>query len=692
MTMYLTPMAAASLGLVAALSLTAVAEASLLQASDETPSRTAGGPFVFRDVGDEAGVFPHVAGIRGHGAAWGDSAGTGWPDLFVATFHNAGSKRSLFFHNNGGKFRLDEQQTLRSSGIGSGALFVDLTNSGRLDLYVSHCAYGRDDVSRAPSLLFRNEGGGKFTEVSKESGACPPGYAGRGLATLDCDGDGLLDLLTCERYYGAVKTGPALYRNEGNYHFVNIAVEAGLPAGLSGLGVGSADVNNDGWPDIFLTAGDGNHRLFLNNGKGLFREALGCREVFRWKVSGPEDTPAGVCIADVNNDGWPDIVIGHHTKRPWKEPLPIRLYLHCGLKDGEPLFKDVTEAAGLKPLTMKAPHVEIQDLDNDGLPDIVVSIVKLLKLPADDYSPGKIHGRLDRGDDGWLYFSTHRGSTRATTDQYHYKGDWILRHHPGSGRSEIVAWGPVPKHCIPCSVLDPKRLIFYGGTAAGTGGESEGIQFFAYDVKSHKVLYAGPNGPSRYLIFARSTGRVYFTSGKEDPGPLLRYDPDKGGPPVKTSATLGLRAATQETPQGFVYTVSSGQGGREPMLWSFHTKTEEVKRLGSAAVGSQGYIASIDADPSGRYLYYVPGAHGGSDSDGSPVVQFDVQTGQKKVMAFLHPFYKNKYGCTLRGTYSSAIDPRGDRLYVTWNVSRGSRAWDCVALSVISISEMEREP
>jgi hypothetical protein len=321
----------------------------------------------------------------------------------------------------------------------------------------------------------------------------------------------------------------------------------------------------------------------------------------------------------------------------------------------------------------------------------LVDLRKLLALPDGHYTPGKIHSRLDMGDDGWLYFSTHRGSTKVTTDQYHYKGDWIVRVHPESGKSEVVAQGPVPKHCIPTSVLDPKRLIFYGGTAPGTGGEDEGIQFFAYDTKAKKVLYAGPNGPSRYMLFAKSTGRVYYTQPKEDPGPLMRYDPDKGGEPVKTNAVLGLRSATQETPQGFVYTISSGQGKGDPVLWSFNTKTEEVQKLDSATVGIHGYITSLDADPTGRYLYYIPGAHGGSDADGSPVVQFDVQTKQKKVLAFLHPFYKDRYGCTLRGTYSTAVDPKGDKLYVTWNVSRvPSKAWDCVALTVVHIPESER--
>src|SRR5262249_12404530 len=118
----------------------------------------------------------------------------------------------------------------------------------------------------------------------------------------------------------------------------------------------------------------------------------------------------------------------------------------------------------------------------------------------------------------------------------------------------------------------------------------------------------------------------------------------------------------------------------------------EVQNLGSALVGGQGYIASIDADPTGRYLYYIPGAHGSGDADGSPVVQFDVQTRQKKVLAFLHPFYKDRYGCALKGTYSSAVDAKGDKLYITWNANRGAKAWDTCALTVIHIPESERRP
>jgi hypothetical protein len=294
------------------------------------------------------------------------------------------------------------------------------------------------------------------------------------------------------------------------------------------------------------------------------------------------------------------------------------------------------------------------------------------------------------GSDGWLYYATHRGSASATVDKFHYKGDWIFRTHPESGKTEVVVQGPVPKHCIPNSVLDPDRLIFYGGTAAGDASQGDKIYFFAYDCKNKKLLYSGPNGPSRYMMFARSTGRVYYVPGNTD-GTLMRYDPKEGSSPVELPGkTIGIRAATQETPQGLIYTVSTGQGRGDARLWSFNTKTEEIKELGSAPVGGEAYIASIDADPTGRYLYYNAGAHGGSDRDGTPIVQYDTKTGQRKVIAFLHPFYQEKYGCTLRGTYSTAVDPAGDKVYVTFNVSRGTKAWDCCGLAVIHIPESER--
>jgi hypothetical protein len=192
------------------------------------------------------------------------------------------------------------------------------------------------------------------------------------------------------------------------------------------------------------------------------------------------------------------------------------------------------------------------------------------------------------------------------------------------------------------------------------------------------------------MILAKSTGRVYYTPGNST-GPLMRYDPAKGGAPVEIPGTIGIRAATQETPQGLVYTVSTGQG-RPANLYSFNTKTEEIQELGPAAAASQTYIASIDADPTGRYLYYVPGAHGGGEHDGSAVIQYDTKTKTKKVIAFLSPFYQQKYGFTPVGTFCTAVDPKGDKVYVTWNISRGGRNWDCCGITTIHIPESERQP
>jgi hypothetical protein len=322
----------------------------------------------------------------------------------------------------------------------------------------------------------------------------------------------------------------------------------------------------------------------------------------------------------------------------------------------------------------------------------LADVKKLLALAEGHYVPGKIHSRLDLGSDGWLYFGTHRGSTKVTADQYHYKGDWILRCHPESGKCEVVTCGPVPKHCIPASIVDGKRMIFYGATAPGTDAEKQSIHFFAYDLKGRKLLYSGPDGPARCMMLASSTGRVYYMVGNGDDGALMRYDPEKGGAPVKIEGNLGMRAASDETPQGIIYTVSQGRKGAEAAIFAFNTKTEKVEELGPAPVGKAQYITSIDVDPTGRYLYYIAGAHGGADEDGAPIVQFDTQTKKPKVIAFLHPLYKDKYGCTLKGTYSYALDAKGEKLFVTWNAARAAgKAWDCCALTVVHIPASERK-
>jgi enediyne biosynthesis protein E4 len=348
-----------------------------------TELNAAGPAFVFRDTAQETGLLPEVAGIRGHSAGWGDADGDGWIDLYVGTFSESGSKPNMFFRNSNGKFRLDDQEALRIPARANSALFVDLDNDGDLDLYVSSMPKSRDGQALKPCTLFRNEGGGRFRDVSAGNGACPPAFGGRSAAALDFDGDGLLDLLVGEDplpgYNGSPTKSSRLFRNQGSLQFADVSRETGMPADIPGLGVAAADVNNDGWPDFFLAANNGGNRLFLNergpSGR-KFREPPGSPDVFAWKDSGGDDMVCGVCFADVNRDGLLDVAIGPHYQRPWLTPVPVRLYLNRGIKDGNLRFEDISEAAGLKPLPMKTPHVEIQDFDNDGWADVSTSIVK----------------------------------------------------------------------------------------------------------------------------------------------------------------------------------------------------------------------------------------------------------------------------------------------------------------------------
>src|SRR5574340_596042 len=299
--------------------------------------------------------------------------------------------------------------------------------------------------------------------------------------------------------------------------------------------------------------------------------------------------------------------------------------------------------------------------------------------PGMDYVPAKIHTRIQMGRDGWLYYATHRGSAHTCDDRHGYLGDWILRTHPRTGKTEIVAAQPVPKNSIPAGFIDPERLIFYGGTAPGPDAPNKTVQFLAYDVANRRILKVADERFQRCAILSQSTGRLYW-DGK-------MYDPLTNQ--ITRSAVPAVRSATGETPEGIVY----GTTERSADIWAFHTKTGTLEQLGSGAVGKQEYTTSMDADAGGRYLYYIPGAHGGTAQDGAPVIQCDTRTRRRKVIAFLHDFYFDKYRYHLDGTFSTALDAKGETLYVTWNGMREGqpRFWESCALTVIHIPASERE-
>jgi hypothetical protein len=355
---------------------------SLVTASHVTGAEPA---FRFRDAGAEAGIFPALETMAGHGAGWGDIDGDGWADLYVGTFGNKpyNSKPNQLLRNKEGKFTLDEQPALRVVGRANGAVLVDLDNDGDLDLYTTnHAIAGKGENAHygTPSKLFRNDGGGRFTDVSEASVVCPEKIACRSACATDYDGDGLLDLFVGECFFQGGKSRTRLYHNLGGLKFEDVSQQVGLPTELTGFGVAVADVNDDGRPDLLAGGRHHGNKLLVSTSDGKFREVPAAMADFTWTYGRDgDDTSCGVCFGDVNRDGRLDIVIGSHFSQPWraeKGGVAVRLYLHQAVKDGLPAFQDVTDQVGLVPLPMKSPHVEVQDFDNDGWPDVYTSIVK----------------------------------------------------------------------------------------------------------------------------------------------------------------------------------------------------------------------------------------------------------------------------------------------------------------------------
>lgn len=300
--------------------------------------------------------------------------------------------------------------------------------------------------------------------------------------------------------------------------------------------------------------------------------------------------------------------------------------------------------------------------------------------PDMNYRPGEMQSRIDMGSDGWLYYATDRGSPTVTHDGNGYQGEWILRTNPHTLKSEIVFTHPIPKHTIPASVLDPKRMILYCGTAPGKDSPNQKVQFFALDVQSRKILKVADDGPTRTLIFSPSTGCVFWEGKK--------YDPATNE--ITASAVPHVRSASRETAEGLVYGTSSTKAD----LWSLNVKTGEVKQLGTAAVGKNEYISSVEVDPTGHYLYYVPGAHGGAVRDGTPIVQFNLRINQRKVLGFLYQHIWEQTGYAVDGSFGSALDEKGERFFVSWDGWRKGHIKngpETAALSVIHIPAEERK-
>ncbi len=314
--------------------------------------------------------------------------------------------------------------------------------------------------------------------------------------------------------------------------------------------------------------------------------------------------------------------------------------------------------------------------------DLVIDQQSLLGQQPDSWGFGKIHGRLDQFDDGWLYWATYWGTAPPPG---HTQSDELygmaVRANPRTGEGEILGVLDVP-FVIPSSMADTRRGLLY---ALPCDRDWQGQGFLVYDLAQRRTIYRGhaDTEASRRFIFVDETDGSAWFSVRPVPGSpqvwLARYDSATNQ--VEEQALRlppgsdPVRAGTEHLdPLGRFYGVGNGQllrfdpAGRtvEPvgLLWP---KRHDSRADPASSSVPGAYTTVLEISPGGRYLYAIPNAHGLAWRDGAPVLQFDTRTGVCKVLAFLGPVFEQRYSYRVGGTYCLELSPDGSSLYFGTN-------------------------
>jgi hypothetical protein len=343
----------------------------------------------FTDVTDKAGV---AGGTFGMGCAVGDYDNDGNADLLVTSYG-----KSILYHNNGdGTFTdITEKAGLAAPGWHTSAAWFDYDNDGRLDLFL--CSFvefsanmnvdcGTNKTGQryyciprvfnpTPSKLYHNDGDGTFTLVSERTEIQQALGKALGVVATDINNDGLMDLFVANdtvQNFLFVNRGKNVWEEIGLFSEVAFSAD-GQPR--SGMGVDAADLNQDGFEDLFVANVDQEmFSLYRNNGDETFRDdahdhgiAQATRLLSGW----------GLKFFDYDNDGYldlmlanghPDDMIGQYSLQvTYKEPL--LLFHHEGGK-----LRDVSANAG--PAFQKpypARGMAVGDFDNDGALDVLIA-------------------------------------------------------------------------------------------------------------------------------------------------------------------------------------------------------------------------------------------------------------------------------------------------------------------------------
>lgn len=499
----------------------------------------------FTDVAKTAGIdFTHVNGATGKfyypeilppGVALFDMDNDGDLDVYLVQGHPLGmpntdpSLRGRLYRNDldaaAGPSSLRFTDVTAKSGIdatgyGFGVAAGDVDNDGFTDLYLT---------SFGGNTLYRNNGNGTFTDVTKASGtANQPGFA-VSAAFLDYDRDGALDLYVgnnvsyrgldketvCPNPAGARDYCPPqiyggfpdrLFHNDGKGHFTDVSANA-LP-GLRprpALGVSTADFDDDGWIDIYVANDGEDNLLWLNQKNGTFREVALAGGV-AVTAEGKAEASMGVDAGDFDNDGDEDLLMTELTSQGFN------LYVN----DGSARFRDMGAASGVGPVSQPYTGWGMSwfDYDNDGWLDALTANGTIITLeghtnafPYDQHrllfrnlgngrfenvsaragatftmsesGRGAAFGDVDNDGDVDILVGNDSGPARLLINNVGNRQRWIgLRAVGGTGGRDMLGarigvttsdgktiWRRVRSDGSYASANDPRVLVGLGGTS-----------------------------------------------------------------------------------------------------------------------------------------------------------------------------------------------------------------------------------
>lgn len=410
----------------------------------------------FSDVLKQSGIgFRNIYGGEFHnkyllettgcGLAFYDYDDDGWMDLFfVNGWRLEGFAKGkepychLFKNNRDGTFTDVTIGTglERRRGWGQACCVGDYNNDGRDDLFVTY--YGQN-------ALYRNNGDSTFTDVTELAGLIQPGPKIRwntGCTFVDYDKDGNLDLFVANYVDFDLKTAPTpedgpctykgilvacgppglpggkniLYHNKGDGTFADVSEKSGMwtAVGTYGLSVAASDLDNDGWPDIYVANDSAPATLYLNQHDGTFRD-IAIEAAAALSPEGKPQAGMGVSIGDYNRDGKFDIVKTNFAGDT------DSLYTNIG----DAIFLDKTYPSGIGVNTrLLGWGVGFFDMDNDGWLDVLMSNGHV--YPEVDESKAD----LKYAEHKYLYRNLRNGRFEEVTNQ---GGPGILEEAPARG-------------------------------------------------------------------------------------------------------------------------------------------------------------------------------------------------------------------------------------------------------------------